>query len=249
MSNLTGLSTITAPDLYSATATPGEGLMIGQLAWDGKTGKAFRYTLNGDVALVKGNLLQEMIEDAGFVNMTVGTAGVVGDTYLQVTNHDVTITQEGYKGGSIGVYTAGTVAIGDEYTIVGVGGTLTTGGALKVYTDRPLRYAYTTSATVSMKKSPWSGVIQAPINTATGMCVGGAIYEIPANYFGWVQTHGVFTALCDGSTFAVASDIESNGDAAGAASVYASGTAHARIGYSRTGNASAKGIPIFLQID
>ena len=83
MANITGIGIIGAPDLYSATVTPGEGLMIGQIAWDGKVGKAFRYTLNGGTALVKGNLLQEMIEDTGFLNMTVGTAGVVGDSYLQ----------------------------------------------------------------------------------------------------------------------------------------------------------------------
>ena len=249
MSNITGIGIIGAPDLYSATATPGEGLMVGQLAWDGKVGKAFRYVYNGDVALIKGNLLQEMIEDTGFNNMTVGTAGVVGDSYIQVTNHDVTITQAQYMGGSIGVYTAGTVAVGDEYTIVGLGGTLTTGGAMKVYTDRPLRYAFTTSATVNVKKSPWSGVIQTPTTTATGMCVGGAIYEIPANYYGWVQTHGVFTMLSDNSTFAVASMLDSMGDAAGAGSVFAAGTGHQTIGVSRTANATTKGIPVFLQID
>jgi hypothetical protein len=249
MASISGLGLIGAPDLYSASITPGEGLMVGQLVWDGKVGKAFRYILNGAAALVKGNTVQEMVEDTGFLNMTVGTAGVAGDMYLQVTNHDVTITAAQYKGGTIGVYTAGTVTVADEYTIVDVTGTLTTGGALKVWLDRPLRYAYTTSATVNMKRSPWSGVIQQPITTATGMCVGVAIYEVPAEYYGWVQTHGPCTALSDNSTFAVASDLDSMGDAAGAVSVYAAGTGHQRIGFSRTAAASTKGIPIFLQID
>src|ERR1700755_3379978 len=108
-----------------------------------------------------GNLRQESVEDTTYENMAVGTAAAAGDAYLQVTNGTATITSAQFVGGSLSVYTAGTVAIGDEYTITAITGTLTTGGALKVYTDRPLRSAFTTSAKVVMKRSPWSGVIQA----------------------------------------------------------------------------------------
>ena len=62
-------------------------------------------------------------------------------------------------------------------------GTLTTGGALKVYVDKPLRYAFTTSATVTMKRPISSGVIQFPATTPTGIAVGVAHYAITAaNY-------------------------------------------------------------------
>lgn len=236
-------------DLYTSSATPGENAMVGQLFWDYKTGKAFRYVFNGGAALVKGNLLQEAAQDTTYENMAIGTAGVVGDSYLQVTNGTATITAEQFKGGSINVYTAGTVAVGDEYTITDVKGTLTTGGALKVYLDRPLRYAYTTSAKVNMKRSPFSGVIQAPATTQTGMAVGVAVYEIPLGQYGWIQSHGICSVLSDGSTFAVGSDVGTPSGTAGCVTVFAAGTTHQRVGVVRQAAAAAHCITAFLQID
>lgn len=249
MANITGIGTIGAPDLYATSTTPGEGLMVGQIAWDGKTGKAFRYSLVGASALVKGNLLQEAAEDTTYENMAIGTAGAVGDSFLQVTNGTATITSAQFFGGSISSYTAGTVAVGDEYTVTGVTGTLTTGGALNVYLDRPLRYAYTTSAKVNMKRSAWSGVIQAPASTQTGQAVGVAIYEVAAAGYGWVQTHGPAAVLSDGSTFAVGSNVGTPSGTAGCVTVFAAGTTHQMVGVSRQAAASAHVISIFLQID
>lgn len=240
-----GLSNI---DLYTSTTTVPGPRLVGQLIW-GQNGKAFRYSLVGGSALVKGNLLQAAAEDTTYENMAIGTAAAVGDSFLQVTNGTATITDAQFAGGSIGVYTAGTVAIGDEYTITGVTGTLTTGGALNVFTDRNVRYAYTTSAKVNMKRSPWSGVIQAPATTQTDMAVGVAVYEIPASAYGWVQTHGICTVLSDGSTFAVGSDVGTPSGTAGCVTVFAAGTTHQRVGVVRQAAASAHGICIFLQID
>lgn len=249
MASLSGIGLIAPLDLYSSTATPGDNLTIGQIYWDGKTGKAFRYALNGAAALVKGNLLQEAIRDTTYENMAVGTAGAVGDDFLQITNGTATITAAQFVGGSIMSYTAGTVAVGDEYTITDVTGTLTTGGALKVWLDRPLRYAYTTSAKVVMKRSPWSGVIQMPATTPTGMPVGVAHYEVPADEYGWVQTHGMAAVLSDGSTFAVGSSVGTPSGTAGAITVGAVATTKHVVGVAREAAASAKAIAVFLQID
>lgn len=249
MAAISGVSLLSPMDLYTSSASPGEGLSVGQIAWDGKTGKAFRYVLNGGAALVKGNLLQASAQDTTYENMAVGTAGAVGDTYLQITNGTSTITAAQFVGGSISVYTAGTVAIGDEYTIVGLAGTLTTGGALQVYIDRPLRYAYTTSAKVNMKRSPWSGVIQFPVTTQTEIPVGVAIYELPLATYGWVQTHGVCAALSDNSTFAVGSMLSPSLATAGAVGVNVAGTTHGTVGWARQAAASAHAISTFLMID
>ncbi len=242
-------------DLYSAETTPSQ--QIGQIVWDGKTGKAFRYALNGAVALVKGNTLQSAIAtDTQFDAMAIGTAGVVGDLSLQVTNGTTTVVPTQYRGGTIAVTTAGaTVALGDEYTIRDITGTLTSGGALNVYTDRPLRYAYPTTTTkVDMKPSPWAGVLQGNGTTATAMPVGVVIWEIPAStatvfQYGWVQTHGVCSVLCDGTTMAIGSDLAHSITVAGAAGLYAVTSGRARIGYAMQANSSGHAIPAFLQID
>lgn len=248
MAHLTGPSILTNTDLYTSTATVPLGRSVGDYVL-GANGKGFRLAKAGAVALVKGNLLQAAAQDTTYENMAIGTAGAVGDMYLQVTNGTATITSEQFAGGTINVYTAGTVAIGDEYTIKKITGTLTTGGALKVYLDRPLRYAYTTSAKVNMKRSPWSGVIQAPATTQTEMAVGVAIWEIPATEYGWVQTHGVCSVLSDGSTFAVGSDVGTPSGTAGCVTVFAAGTTHQRVGVVRQAAASAHCITAFLQID
>jgi hypothetical protein len=249
MAGLSGTGLIGAPDLYSSTVTPGENLSVGQLFWDGKTGKAFRYILNGVSALVKGNLVQEAAQDITMENMVVRVAGVKGDTFLKITNGTSTITNAMYVGGSLSIYTAGTIAICDEYTVTGIGGVLTTGGAMTVYLDRPLRAAVLTTATVNLKRSPWSGVIQAPATTATGMICGVAHYEVPGEYYGWVQTHGIASVLSDNGTFAVGSGVGGPLTVNGAIGVYAAGTGAQLVGVTRMAKASAKGIVAFLQID
>jgi len=249
MASLSGKDTMSPLDLYSSETTPqGE---LGQCVWDVKTGKAFRYvSVDSSAALVVGNLVQASARTAQHENLAIGTAAVAKDTYLQVTNGTTTIVPADFLGGTISVYTAGTVTICDEYTIIDIKGTLTTGGALKVYTDQPVRYAYTTSATVNMKKSPWANVIQAPITTATEMPVGVAIYPIPASSYGWVQTHGVMTMLSSNQTAAVGSMLGTPClDAAGAATVYAAATGKAAYAVARMGNATGAGISVFLRID
>lgn len=248
MASISGVSTISANSLYTSTATPGDGLTVGQLFIDGKTGKQFRYALAGGSSLVVGNLLQEAAEDTTYENMAIGTAAVSTDRYFQVTNGTATITAAQFKGGSISVYTAGTIAVGHEYTITDVTGTLTTGGALNVYVDRPIGYAVTTSAKVNMKRPITSGVIQAPATTQTGVAAGVAIYPITNAEYGFVQTWGPASVLSDGSTFAVGSGVGTPSGTAGCATVFAAGTTHQLVGHSRQAAASGHAISIHLQI-
>lgn len=248
MASLSGPSVAGAIDLYTSTASPGAGLEVGQLV-PGRSGKLFRYVLAGAADLVVGNLLQSSATDTQFENMAVGTAAAAGDKVLQVTNGTTTVTDAAFKGGTLVVYTAGTIPVGDEYTIMGVTGTLTSGGAMYVLLDRPLRSAVTTSAKVTMKRSAWSGVIQMPATTPTGMAVGVAIYPITAAQYGWVQTHGECGVLSDGSTFAVGSGVGTISGTAGAVTVATVGTTKQVVGVSRQAAASAKGISVFLMID
>jgi hypothetical protein len=236
-------------DLYTSDTVKNHP--FGSLAF-GYGGKLYRYAqVDSAAALIKGNTLQEAITNTSYDEMAIGTAGVVGDKYLQVTNGNATITSAQFADGTIGCVVAGAgVAIGDEYVVQAVTGTLTTGAALKVWVDRPLRYAYATTTTkVAMNQNPWSGVIQSNGTTATGMPVGVAIYEMPLSTYGWVQTHGECTVLCDATTMAVGSDLALSVTVAGAAGLYAVISGRVRIGMARQANSSGKGIAAFLQID
>lgn len=244
---MASLKKISAQDLYTSSTIP--VAEVGEIK-PGSRGRQYRYVLVGASALVAGNVIQESAEDTTYENMVVGAAGVAGDAFITVTNGTATITSAQFAGGTISVYTSGTSLIGEEYIIKRITGTLTTGGTIQVYLDRPLRLAITTSATVNMKRSPWSGVIQAPITTQTGMAVGVAIYPIAAAQYGWILSHGECNVLSSNQTAAVGSDIGTPClDAAGAASVFIAGTTHQRIGVIRQAKASAKGIAAFIQID
>lgn len=247
------LTKIIAPvDLYQSGTDILGAEQIGQKI-PGLNGKEFALVLNGGTALVAGNLLQSAAEDTQFENMAVGTAGVVGDMFIQVTNGTTTIIPYYFNGGSISFYTAGTVAIGDEYTIMGITGTLTTGGAIKVYLDRPLRYAVTTSAKVVMKQNLYNGVIQMPATTPTGVPVGIAIFAIAAGSStvqssGFVQTKGLASVLSDGSTFAVGSAVGTPSGTAGAVTVYAAATTKTAIGDAMEAAASAHAIAVNVRL-
>src|ERR1035437_3341231 len=235
-------------DLYSSTTTQPGPYMVGQLAWD-VNGKAFRFVLNGATAMTVGQMQQSPASVTTYTAMAVGTAGVKGDAFIQVTNGTSTITSQQFEGGSISVYTAGTIAVADEYTIVSVTGTLTTGGALKVFLDRPLRAAVTTSATVNMMPSPYAGVVATPLTTKTGIVVGVAVYEIPANAYGWIQTHGVAAVIADGSAIVLGGQIGAANTVTGSVSLATGGVGMATIGQALATGASGSGITAFLTID
>ncbi len=234
-------------DLYDSTTTQPSPYKVGQIAWD-VNGKAFRYVLNGATAMTVGQLQQSPANVGDtYHNMVVGTAGVAGQAFIQVTNGTSTITSQQFEGGSIFVYTAGTDVIADEYTITAVTGTYTTGGALKVYLDRPLRTAITTSATVDMVPSPFSGVIPTPLTTSTGMAVGVAVYAIPASAYGWIQTHGTAAVIFDAAAIVVGGMVGNANTVTGSASLGTGGTPV--IGKALATAASGKAGSVFLNID
>ena len=249
MAEITGTSTLSQVNLYQSSTTLPSSRQIGELIF-GANGKAFRYSLAGGSALVVGNLLQESAQDTQFENMAVTASAIStnGTQTVNITNGTTTVSANQFNGGSVSVYTAGGEAVGNEYTIL-AHTTGTSGAALVVTVDHPLSVAWTTSLKVNMKRSPWSGVIQFPATTQTGIPVGVAIYAIPSGEYGWVQTKGVCAVLSDGSTFAVGSNVGSVSGTAGAVTVYDAATTLACVGIARQAAASGKGISVLLQID
>lgn len=237
-------------NIYSSTTVVPSAFAVGQMA-EGVNGKRFRYGLVGASALVVGNLLQDAAEDTQFENMAVTASPVAtggAAQTLNVTNGTTTVAANQFDGGSVSVYTAGGTLVGEEFTIVSHT-TGTSGAALVLTLDRALPVAATTSCKINMKRSPWSGMIQFPATTPTGIPVGVAVFAIPAASYGWVQTHGLASVLSDGSTFAVGSSVGTPSGTAGAVTVYAAATTKATVGVVRQAAAANKGISILLQID
>lgn len=209
--------------------------------------KSFRYALIGAANLVVGNLLQDAAQDTQFEGMSVAADAAIGATVLLVTNGTTAVTANQFVDGTLGVYT--TPGLGEQYKIKGHS-TGVSGATLTLQLDRPLVTALTAAASkVTMKRSIWSGVIQYPITTQTGVPAGVAQYALTLAQYGWVQTHGDITVLSDNSTFAVGSGLVPSLAAAGAVGVNVAGTTHTPVGVARMAAASAHCISAFLVID
>lgn len=244
MAKIAGQPIVADLDLYTSYTTVPSGMYLGQ-RFPGQNGKEFALALAGASALVVGNLLQEAANDTQFDDMAVPAGIAAGLDTVTITNGTTAVTANQFVGGSLVVSV--TPGLGQEYTIVGHG-TATNGSSWTLQLDRPLRTAWTTSTKVSVRRSPFSGVIQAPATTQTGVVVGAAIYAIPAGEYGFIQTKGEAALLSDGSTFAIGSEVGTPSGTAGCVTVYAAGTTHMKVGAVRRAAATGKTIHVMLNL-
>ena len=245
MANITGPSFISELDLYTSWTTPPGGYQLGQF-FLGSNGTGFRFVQAGGSALVVGNVLQSPAIDTQFNDMAVPAAVASGATGAITITNGTTALSAGneFEGGSLTVSV--TPGLGESYTILG-NSTATNGSALNLYLDRPIRTAWTTSTKVTLRKSPFKGVIQSPATTLTGTPVGVAIYAIPASAYGFVQTKGVGAALSDNTSIIAGSMVSVPSGTAGAVTLQVAGLP--AVGYAMQAASSGKDIPVFLQID
>lgn len=231
---------ITGRDLYTSSAEKSQNL--GQLGVD-KLGRKFRYVKAGAVALVAGNVLQSPARDTQFTGMAVAVAAAIGDKVLNLTNGTTTTSLDQFKGG-LAVVSEST-GIGQVFVIAG-NTVATSGAALTVTLEDSVRVALTTSSKVTLYMNAYNGVIVSP-TTRTGKTVGGAIYPIAANEYGWIQSGGHGAALSDATVAAVGEGLSPSTTTAGC--VTKKVTLLELIGTAPILGVSAKVSPIFWEID
>lgn len=251
MASINSNPSLSYTDLYSSFTEVPSGYTLGQLEF-GSNGKAFRLVKAGGSALVVGNTLQSSANATitDFDGLSVATAAAAGVSQLTLTLSGTGVTANLFDGGSLVIATSSTAVanIGEEYTIVGHT-VASSSASCTFYLDRPLRLAVTTATTtVSIRRSPFSGVIQSTGTTATGTPVGVAIYEIPSAAYGWIQSGGVAGVLSDGSTFAVGSAVGPSVAAAGACGVIVAATARTFIGNSMSAASSTHAISVDMKL-
>lgn len=242
MSQIGGPPNIAEVALYSSNTDQG-GPELGQYVV-GRNGKGFRYVKAGGTALVVGNALQAQAVDTQFTNMAIPATTAAGLYVVTVTNGTTVLVANELVDGSLSVYT--TPNLCEEYTIL-ANSSAANGAAITLTLDQPLRTAWSTATKVNLRWSPYWKVIQSPASTLTGIPVGVAIYPIAAGEFGWVQTHGVCSALSDGSSILVGSQIALPSGTAGAVILSAAGLAN--IGTALQAAASGHGIAVNLTVD
>jgi hypothetical protein len=243
MASISNFPTLSWIDLYASDTTVPSGNQLGMLAV-GPDGKGYRYALAGVSALTVGNVLQSSAVDTTHTNMAVPAVVTLGSTTVTVTNGTDVVVAGDLVGGTLSVYT--TPGLGEEYTIVG-NSAATSGSALTLYIDRPLRTAWTTATKVNVLHSPWWKVIAGVGGTLTGTCPGVAIYAIPAGAYGWIQTKGVSAVLSDNTSILVGSALMPSATAAGSAALHLAG--FPVIGQAMQAAASTHVIAATLSID
>jgi len=191
---LTGFPLISGQDVYTNSST--QQMPLGVYA-ETDDGRGFRYVKAGATALVPGKVQQGPAEDTTNYSPSGGlsvAASAVGSYTVTLTS-SVTIVANALAGGTLHVVI--TPGLGQTYKIAS--NTAVTGAAGCVITlEDPIRVALTTSSKIQLRENIYSGVIVAPA-TMTNVAVGVAVSAITANYYGWIQTHGIVSCLETGT--------------------------------------------------
>lgn len=241
MPHLTG--TVAGQDVFSTSATALHDLGERHCTPDGRT---FRYVLAGGVTLVVGNALQTRVEDTDHDNTTV-VATAAGATAVNITTGSGSgaLDANEYAQGFAVVDT--TPGLGYVYRISDHAAiAASTSGVLNVVKEDAVQVALTASSKITLVASPYSKVIQAPVTTASGVCVGGAVFPVTNAQYGWIQSGGLGAALIDG-TPAVGQPVTAVASTAGSLAVVSAELPHvARMAV--TGR-SGKVLPVYWDVD
>lgn len=213
MPNLTG--NVLQP-VFSSQATAQHAL--GARA-QSKDGRRYRYVKAGAVALVVGNALQSRIQDTAH-DAQVCRVTAAGATELLMTTESGAgaLDANEYAGGFAVIDT--TPGLGYIYRISHHDAiAASTNGSIFLDAEDGIQVALTASSRMTLVASPYDGVIQSPVTTDSGYCVGGCVYPIAISEFGWVQSGGPGAALIAG-TPAVGQPVTNQGAVAGALTVH-----------------------------
>lgn len=174
----------------------------GAIGYD-RFGNKYRYVgNNGTNAMILGNLQSRAAIDTNFVDMAVQAAApLITSGTAPFPNNKVAVTLGGtattanqFAGGTAVVSV--TPGIGQQFSIKSHDVQSTTNGTCNFFFNENLSVALTTSSKMTVLKNPYKDVIITP-TTWTGEPIGVALNTIPASYFGWVGSHGVFGVRSD----------------------------------------------------
>ena len=211
-----GLCTPYTP-VASGGVTPGGKHLLGTKAVD-QFGNTYRYCYVNTPALVQGNWIQGPAQVPLHQNMAPigGTTYDVGALSIQVVLGATPVNANQYAQGWI-IVSSGP-GIGQRLQIASHPAALAS-ATLTVTLNQPIdTQIVVATSKIDLVANPYNGVIQNPITTLTGPCVGVATFSTPAGSYDWLQTSGVGAALIAG-TPGVGLAIVVPGTAAGAAVV------------------------------
>lgn len=197
-------------------------------------GREFRYVKAGGTALVPGKLQQASAQIADHQNLAP-TTNYTASTVTPVTSITVTL---GATAATANQYAEGWAVIttstgaGYQYQIsshpaADASATLT----IKL-ADPLLANLASATTKVDLVANPYKGVIVNPA-TASSAPIGVAVYAVPADNFGWIQTKGPATVLADGA-ITVGTALDASNGTAGAVEAHPEAGVQAPVGIAVT---------------
>jgi hypothetical protein len=194
MPSLSGPVITYGQEVWSSSATPAH--QVGAAAY-GSDGRVYRYAKAGVADLVVGNVLQARAEITAHSGVVCRATNAGASAILITAGAGAgALTANQYAGGYAVVDT--TPGLGFMYRIAGHAAILATANGQLDLDGETVQVALGTASRLTLVANPYNGVIQHPA-AATGACVGGCVYVILANQYGWVQTGGPGAALCAGT--------------------------------------------------
>mgnify|MGYP003133509054 CR=1 FL=1 len=178
---------------------------IGQLR-EFEDGRCFRYSSFAATAVPAGRLVSPDQSATSLARTTSGVpATAAGEKEFSITLASVTANQ--YAGGIIHfVATAAANAGGTSYRIKSNSATgATTSGKVDFVLYDGLAAALTTSTYYAISSSPYNTVVITDVTHGSVddfIVAGVTMRAMTASYYGWIQTAGIATILCDGATTA-----------------------------------------------
>lgn len=208
-------------------------------------GRGWRYCQAGAVDLVAGNWIQASAQIANHLAMTP-SAAAIGVRAVTVT--------PGATAGAANLYAEGfaivstTPDIGSCYQVKDhLAITASVAFVVNIKEPAGLAVAWTSSTRVDLQANPYKNVIQTPVTTLTGSCVGVAQAIITATQFGWLLVHGPGACLIAG-TPSVGLAVVVPGTAAGACVVDGAASATPVVGTMMTTGVDGKCNAVFVTL-
>ena len=249
-------------NIYTAVSpAPGDNGVGGQIAQRGRhplgqqlilaDGRKFRWTLNGAVLAVVGDVMQTAVSLSTSEDLTPVAAAV--DSRIIDFTHGAATTvinlfAEGYATISVTPDGGSIYKIASHLALRNA----TAGDIVNLAPGNAIRNALTASSRIDLTQHPYAGALVVPVTTLTGPPIGIAISAIAAAGFGWLQTRGACGVLTD-ATVLVGEEIVVGSAAEGAAGPFtdteANSNGEVAIGQTLTVAATTAFSTVFLTID
>ncbi len=175
---------------------------------------------------------------------SIGANSAIGSNIVTVA--ETGITEDQYAGAYVLVFHA----TGDGQVYAIIGNDATSGSNTRLFIDRPLGVAITTSDNVELYASPYAAVKQGNSGNTSGF-MGIPLALLTDNYYGWIKTWGI-TFISPQSTVGnqglIAGYFRHDGSIDVRGNISAATVSDQYAGYKMVGSASGDGPLFMLQV-